>query len=118
MHDELPDDAAIRSIYDTGRANRNRFGPTPVSRREAQEVIALNYGMISMIDDAVGRVLTALSDLGLKDNTLVIFTSDHGDYMGDHGVILKGGLHYHGVNECLSSGRIPLTGAVLDVRND
>ena len=97
VDEELPNDAAIRGAYDTGRANRNMYGPTPVSRREAQEIIALNYGMISMVDDAVGRVLTTLSSLGFKDNTVVIFTSDHGDYMGDHGVILKGGLHYHGL---------------------
>ena len=35
-----------------------------------------------MIDDAIGRVLKQLDDLGLADDTVVIFTSDHGDYMG------------------------------------
>ena len=49
-----------------------------------------------MIDDAIGRVLKRLDDLGLAEDTIVIFTSDHGDYMGDHGIMLKLLLHYQG----------------------
>ena len=54
--------------------------------------------MITMIDDAIGRVLRRLDDLGLAEDTVVIFTSDHGDYMGDHGLMLKLLLHYQGIN--------------------
>lgn len=50
-----------------------------------------------MIDDAVGRVLSRLEGLGLAEGTVVIFTSDHGDYMGDHGLMLKLLLHYQGI---------------------
>ena len=53
--------------------------------------------MITMIDDAIGRVLKRLDDLGLAEDTVVIFTSDHGDYMGDHGLMLKLLLHYQGI---------------------
>lgn len=60
-------------------------------------MIALTYGSISMIDDAIGRVLARLKALGLDDNTVVIFTLDHGDYMGDHGLMLKLLLHYQGM---------------------
>lgn len=48
-------------------------------------------GMISQIDDAVGQVLRALDALGLADSTLVIYTSDHGDNCGSHGMVDK---HY------------------------
>src|SRR3546814_14339500 len=48
-----------------------------------------------MIDDAVGRVIAALRKSGLADNTIIAFTSDHGDYLGDHGLLLKGPLHLH-----------------------
>lgn len=65
-----------------------------VTEAEAREAIALNYGAINMIDDAVGRVMRSLSELGLDDNTVVIFLSDHGDFMGDHGLLFKGPLHY------------------------
>jgi arylsulfatase A-like enzyme len=53
--------------------------------------------MITMIDDAIGRVLKSLESLGLAEDTVVIFTSDHGDYMGDHGLMLKLLLHYQGI---------------------
>jgi arylsulfatase A-like enzyme len=49
------------------------------------------YAMISQTDDAVGRVLKALKELGLSENTIVIFTSDHGDAAGSHGLMDK---HY------------------------
>jgi len=53
--------------------------------------------MITMIDDAIGRVLKQLEQSGLAENTIVVFTSDHGDYMGDHGLMLKLLLHYQGL---------------------
>jgi arylsulfatase len=64
------------------------------SEREVQEMIALTYGMITNIDDRIGMVMDALRDCGADSNTVVIFTSDHGDLMGDHGIVLKGPLHY------------------------
>ncbi|MFX1428530.1 MAG: sulfatase [Promethearchaeota archaeon] len=63
-------------------------------REETEEVIrkfiALNYGAITLVDYAMGRILASLEKLGLAENTMVIFTSDHGDYMGDHSILLKG----------------------------
>jgi membrane-anchored protein YejM (alkaline phosphatase superfamily) len=53
--------------------------------------------MIAMIDDAVGRVLGRLAALGLADDTIVIFTADHGDFLGDHRLLLKGPAHYEGI---------------------
>jgi len=60
-------------------------------------MIALTYGMVTMVDDAVGRIVKKLDELGLAEDTVVVFTSDHGDFMGDHGLMLKHGLHYDGV---------------------
>ncbi|MGH1492417.1 MAG: sulfatase family protein [Acidimicrobiales bacterium] len=61
--------------------------------------IAANYGSIEMIDDRVGQVLAAVERLGQTDNTIVIFTSDHGDMMGDHHLLLKGFMHYRGCTQ-------------------
>lgn len=74
-------------------------GPMPfcVAEDEARQILALTYGMITCVDDAVGAVLGHLEALGLRDRTVVVFTSDHGDFMGDHGLMLKHGLHYEGV---------------------
>jgi arylsulfatase A-like enzyme len=80
-----------------GRARLDTPAPFAIDEREAREAIALTYGMITMIDDAVGRILAALAAAGRDGETIVIFTSDHGDFMGDHGLLLKGPLHYQGL---------------------
>jgi len=60
------------------------------------------YGMVRFLDDALGGILDALENLGLRDNTIVVFCSDHGDFMGEHRMQCKGGVFY----DCLT--RIPL----------
>lgn len=72
------------------------------SESEVREYLALTYGMVSMVDDAVGRIMRKLSDLGLAEDTVVVFTSDHGDLMGDHGLMFKHCFHDEGIT------RVPL----------
>ncbi len=91
----LPDIPELREPFNTEHS-RGAY-PYRVNEREIRESIALTYGMISMVDDQVGRLLALLSELDLERDTVVIFTSDHGDYMGDHGLMLKLSLHYQGV---------------------
>lgn len=55
-----------------------------------KEAMALTAGMISFIDDAVGEIYAALEKSGKLDNTIICFTSDHGDYLGDFNMLLKG----------------------------
>ena len=62
----------------------------------AQDVIAAYYAMIELIDDNVGRLLDALEETGQRHNTVIIFTSDHGEMLGDHGLLLKGCRFYEG----------------------
>ena len=71
--------------------------PQKISEEEAKKFLALTYGSISMIDDGVGKILDALNQSGMAENTMVIFTSDHGDLGGDHGLILKGPAHFQGI---------------------
>ncbi|MDA1074538.1 MAG: sulfatase-like hydrolase/transferase [Proteobacteria bacterium] len=75
------------------------FGPT---REQVQASMAAEFGMIEMIDSGIGKIYAALERLGMADNTIVIFTSDHGDMFGDHGLMLKCCMHYQG---CV---RVPL----------
>lgn len=65
-----------------------------VSRQEALEARALTCGMIAMIDDAVGSIRAATRDAGIGENTVQIFTSDHGDHLGDHRLLFKGAEQY------------------------
>lgn len=46
--------------------------------------------LVSELDECVGRIISSLSNKGLEDNTIIIFTSDHGEYLGDHGKVQKG----------------------------
>ena len=63
-------------------------------RDELARDIAVYYGMITLMDKYMGQILTRLDDLGLAENTLVVFTSDHGHLYGQHGLIAKGAFHY------------------------
>jgi arylsulfatase len=69
-------------------------GYTSYSADELQEVKAAYYAMVSLVDDEVGRILDALDREGLTENTLVVFTSDHGEMLGDHQLMLKGPMMY------------------------
>ncbi|MFW5474933.1 sulfatase-like hydrolase/transferase [Knoellia sp. CPCC 206450] len=61
---------------------------------ELQEVRAAYYAMVTLVDAEVGRILDALDAEGLADDTIVVFTSDHGEMLGDHRLMLKGPFMY------------------------
>jgi len=83
----------------TLREEYSRIGPQ--TDRQLAEMTANYYGEIAFIDDGVGRIMSTLRHSGLEENTIVIFTSDHGDFLGDHGLYLKGPMLYEG---CLRVG--------------
>ncbi|NVM17301.1 MAG: sulfatase-like hydrolase/transferase [Candidatus Lokiarchaeota archaeon] len=71
--------------------------PKDLTEENAKRVIAASYGVEKMIDDAVGEVLDALNEYGLSENTVIIFTTDHGDLGGDHRFFFKGPFLYQGL---------------------
>jgi arylsulfatase A-like enzyme len=77
------------------------------TEEEARKFIAYTYGTLSMIDHGVGQILAALNSFGLEKNTMVIFTSDHGDFMADHGILLKALAHFQGVIKIPFIWKIP-----------
>lgn len=90
-----------RIVGERGNLNGSVMLQSP-NEAQLRAATAAQFGAISMIDDGVGRVLAGLERTGQADNTVVIFTSDHGDMMGDHGLLLKMFAHYDG---CI---RVPL----------
>ena len=56
--------------------------------------MAVYYGMVSFMDQQIGRILSSLDDAGLAEDTVVVFTTDHGHFLGQHGLIAKGAFHY------------------------
>ena len=63
---------------------------------DARRMIAAYYAQIELIDDQVRRMLDALEATGQRENTIIIFTSDHGEMLGDHGLVHKGCRFYEG----------------------
>ena len=74
---------------------------------ELAKDIAIYYGMISLMDKQIGQILDRLDALGLTDNTLVVFTSDHGHLFGQHGLIAKGPFHYEDLLRVPMITRLP-----------
>ncbi len=101
--------AFYRDVFE-GRVRPNGVTNTGVSEAHVREMIALTYGMITHVDAEIGRVLAVLRETGLDHNTIVVFTGDHGDMMGDHGLLWKAFYTFGG---CI---RIPLIVRVPGLR--
>jgi len=80
---------------------RGGHKPANISDDEIKRWLACYYGFVTQLDAEIGRLLDGLDELGLADNTIVIFTSDHGDMLSEHGMFYKG-VMYEG------SARVPL----------
>jgi arylsulfatase A-like enzyme len=105
---ELDDLAPFfRDVYEHGIQLAGRRAATRISDTHLREIIAVTYGMISFVDQQVGRILSALDRLGLADNTVVVFTSDHGDLLGDHWLMNKGPFHFDGLLRVPGLWRLP-----------
>jgi len=74
--------------------NRGYFDYSTLTEPALRQAMAMYYASISQIDHHVGRMIDLLKEKGLYENTLIIFTSDHGDYMGFHHMLLKGNYMY------------------------
>lgn len=77
-----------------------------VSDASIKRAIASTRGMESMIDDGYGKVLAELESLGYIDDTVVLFTSDHGEFLGQHGLLHKGPPPFRDLCEvtCIAAG--------------
>ncbi len=64
------------------------------SEQAKRQDMAIYYGMVSCMDHYIGKTLDKIEELGIADNTLITFTSDHGHYFGQHNLTAKGPFHY------------------------
>jgi arylsulfatase len=69
----------------------------PADNYDALAVKANYYAMIMLIDDQLKRIVDMLRDTGQLDNTIIVYMSDHGELLGDHGLILKGCRFFEGL---------------------
>jgi choline-sulfatase len=84
LHDKPAVQRRIRSAFD-------------LTREQVQTARACYYAACTFLDDQVGRIVRALEELGQLDNTIILYTSDHGDTLGEHGLFTKGVAAYEGV---------------------
>jgi arylsulfatase len=67
------------------------------TEKDWRRLIANYWGLVTQVDLSVGAILKCLTDLGLDDNTIVVYTSDHGDMMGSHRLVGKGVMYEEAV---------------------
>lgn len=66
----------------------------PYHKKELQRQLAYAYGMVSLMDKYIGKILDKLRELDLEKDTIIVFTTDHGDMFGQHGLRHKCIFHY------------------------
>ncbi len=100
---ELPPNVLPEHPFDNGdlQVRDELLAPFPRDPEVVRSHIADYSGMIAHLDDGVGRILATLDRLGLTDDTVVVYTADHGLSVGQHGLIGKQNVYEH-------SQRIPL----------
>lgn len=84
-----PDFSAYHETY-----GPHGFHSHLVDEKLMRKNIAVYYGMVSFMDREIGRILEAVERLGMAGNTLVVFTTDHGHFLGQHGLVAKPAFHY------------------------
>jgi len=77
------------------------------TEEEVRKLTALTYAAITYVDYSIGQILASLEKLGYSDNTIVVFMSDHGDLMGDHGLLFKGPCPFNGVLQLPLIWKVP-----------
>jgi len=83
-----PETITLRPNFD-GETGDRPLTPVPYPHVPGRKEIAAYYGMVTAVDDQIGRILGELDSLGLTEDTIVLVSSDHGDMLGSHGQRLK-----------------------------
>ncbi|MFD1511922.1 sulfatase [Halomarina rubra] len=92
---ELTEKPAIQAVCHEGAyANEEMWPASEMDDDDHRLLRAAYWAMCDLLDDAVERVLSALERTGQREDTIVVFTSDHGEQLGDHGIYLKGPFFY------------------------
>jgi arylsulfatase A-like enzyme len=100
----LPEDFLPRHPFDNGMAKDIRdenLAPYPRTRLVIGDQLCEYYGLITHLDEQVGRILEALEVSGHAEDTLIIYTADHGLALGSHGLLGKQSLYEHSMRSPL-----------------
>ncbi|MCC6419704.1 MAG: sulfatase-like hydrolase/transferase [Gemmataceae bacterium] len=83
------------------REEREKYGFARLSEAQIRRALEIYYGMVTYMDEQIGAMLKKLDALGLRENTIVLYTSDHGEMGGEHGLWYKNSFYE-------ASARIPM----------
>ena len=86
---------------------RNRYGWEDLTGDELSEIVATYYGMVSRVDEQFGRLITAVDRIGAGERTVTFCFSDHGEYLGDFGLVEK---WPSGLDPCLLRNPLVVSG--------
>ena len=81
--------AMLDDLSTAMKGDRTLYEVDKLTRAEADHARRMYYGMVSYMDDQVARVLARLDALGLRERTIVLYMSDHGEMLGQHGIWYK-----------------------------
>ena len=90
----------MRWLHENWKAGGAQATPQTAMMLDGQqlrEAMALTAGMMAFIDDAVGDILASLEQSGLMEDTVICYNADHGDYLGDFNMLLKGALPFRSI---------------------
>ncbi|HKI89011.1 MAG TPA: sulfatase-like hydrolase/transferase [Draconibacterium sp.] len=84
----LPED---KTVFDslTYRNMLRKLSKDGIKTDEVPDFVRRYWGLVSKVDMSVGNILNKLKELGLEENTLIVYTSDHGEMLGSHGFTAK-----------------------------
>ena len=102
MPPKRADEYTDGTIPTRNRQLHDMLGVSVDDPEHVRNAMAVYLAMTRFVDDAVGEVLDHLDETGLRENTIVVFTADHGDFNGEHDMLGKGGVFY----DCLT--RVPM----------
>lgn len=98
-HNPPPPLSYAKKEHAAGRLPKVMQSAFMASKQHLKEAMALSAGMVTMIDDAVGAIVEALQQTGQYEDTVIIYNADHGDYMGDCNLLLKGAWPRDSINK-------------------
>ena len=97
-----PPSGKVSPAPEVNRVLYEMMGMDDDSEQDIRNLVSVNHAMTRLVDDGIGRILDKLESLGMMEDTIIVFTSDHGDFMAEHNMAVKGGVFY----DCLT--RVPL----------
>ncbi len=115
LHDRADMPAPIGLADTVGKAGfmeayRDIYGWGDLTADDFREIAATYHGMVSRVDDQLGRVVAAIDEIGAAGDTIVVFLTDHGEYLGDFGLVEK---WPSGLDPCILRNPLIMAGADL-----